>query len=221
MAVGIFKKAAKKTAKKPKKNATPEFKIEEPGENDQSPKAKTQRAQRNAMLNFTKAKKEEKDAKAKLKKAEAGFLDRVVEEHLKTCQRDSKYYSSIKAVVDDDDHKESKLTIKFANKYSKIASENEDELRSVYGDKYYDRFFEEKTEAKLTNKALNDEEFVKTITEAIGEEKFAEYFDVEQFILPKKTYHEARMIDQELAMKHEEAVDADLVRSNKPSVVPG
>lgn len=202
----LFKAAAKKAAPSKSKDASPEF-----VNND---------LRRNIEL-FLNAKKEEKKAKAQIKLAEPQILKAATAERIEVCKKADKYFSSIKATANGDDGKSPlTVTISFSNKYSKITTDCEDDLKKIYGDQY-DSYFKEVTVATLTPIAMSDGDFISKITDAIGAENFARYFNVEQRIDVKKTYHEHRIVDDGLAVKHETAVNAGLVKCNKPSVKAG
>tara|TARA_R100001244_G_scaffold25113_4_gene25653 strand:- start:99985 stop:100587 length:603 start_codon:yes stop_codon:yes gene_type:complete len=195
----LFKKAAKATASV-KKDATPEF----------------QDASLEAAINlFLEGKKMEKTAKAQIKMAEVTLLPRATEARYETCRNEGEYFSSIKACVGD-----LKVTVSFPNKYSKIPTDREDDLRGIFADRY-DALFEEKTIASLSPMAMKDEEFIQTVIDAIGADKFALYFKVEQFIAPKSEYHEARAKDEDLSELHQQAYEAGLINPVKASVKAG
>lgn len=195
----MFKKAAKATSST-KKGAIPEF--QEP-------------ALGKAISLFLDAKQKEKEAKAQIMLSEATLLPRAAELHRTVCQNSSDYFSSVKLCSDD-----SNVTVSFPNKYSKIPSEKEESLREIFS-KDYDKWFTEKTIASLSDVAMADEEFIKTIIEAIGADKFSLYFKVEQFIIPKDGYHEARSKDKSLGALHDAANKAGLVSPVKSSVKAG
>lgn len=202
--MSIFKQVAAKTTKA-KKSDLPEFTV-----SDQSLIKEVKK--------WIIAKSEEKTAKANIERSEALLLNKSVEEHLKTCQNDEKYYASIKAITNEENP--DKIIFTFTNKYSKISTENEAQLKEIYGMEY-NKYFKEKTIASLTDKAIEDSEFVSRITQLIGEENFSKYFKAEVYIEPKDEYHENRMINQSLAEKHQQAIDAGLIKCNKPSLRVG
>lgn len=209
MATNIFKKVAKKNKKKKtsNKSSVPEFEIDD----DELKKAHD---------NWLKGKADSKDAKARISRSEGLLLPIAVEEHQKFCQANEKYVSSVKIVKKEEDSEE-KITCSFTNRYSPIDSDHEDHLREIYGDNDFERYFKERTTVSLTPAAVNDEEFVEKITEFVGQENFDKFFKINIFIEPTKEYHEARMVDPNLAKRHKQAADADLVRCNKPSLKQG
>lgn len=197
----LFKAAAKKAP--PSKDATPEF-----VDND---------LRKNIEL-FLNAKKNEKKAKSQVKLVEVKILKAAEASRREACQTAGRYFSSIKATANSENNDPPlTVTISFSNKYSDIPTDCEGELRDVFGDDY-DKHFHEVTTATLTPIAMNDNDFIATITDAIGAENFAKYFNVKQNIDVKKAYHEIRVLDDALAAKHKIAVEKGLVKCNKPSV---
>ena len=198
--MGIFKKLAKKKTPSKKKNVHPEFADESLGPNIES---------------FYDAKKNEKTAKARSRKAEQLILEKAESRRGEWCSSQGRYESSVKMEAGGQ-----KVTVKFPNRYSKISTDELDALQEIFeGDT--DRYFQEKTTVELTPEALGDEAFVEQIMEALGEEKFGRYFNVEEHLEVSKHYHENRVTDPKLGAKHQEAVDAGLVRPTKPSVTLG
>ena len=200
MAIGAFKKLAKKTSPAKKKSAHPEFEDESLAPNIES---------------FYEAKKNEKSAKAKARKAEQLILERAESRRGDWCSSQGRYESSVKMGAGGQ-----KVTVKFPNRYSKIATDELNSLEEIFGDDT-EQYFKERTTVQLTPEALDDEKFVEQIMEALGEEKFGRYFDVSEHLEVAKHYHENRVTDPKLGAKHQEAVDAGLVRPTKPSVTPG
>jgi hypothetical protein len=193
-------KKAKPASKK--KNATPELQVDGP--------LKAQLGQ------WLDAKKAEKTAKANLKKHETELIDAAAEAREAHCVRVGKYESSFKVT----DGEAARVTVKFPNRYSKISTDDEETMREIYEDDY-DRYFREKTEVKMTQEAVEDEDFIETVMNAIGEDRFEKYFDVSQHVEPTKAYHEERALNKGLAEKHQVAADAGLVSPTKPSLVAG
>lgn len=205
MGLSAFKKVAKKSSSKKKKDEAPEFTVSG--------------VLASAHRKWLDGKAKEKDGKATIKKNEGLLLPKAEEEHLKVCQSQDKYYSSIK-IVRDEDGKERKLTVSFTNKYSEIPTDSEDDLREIYGGSY-DTYFKEQTKVALSDKALNDDSFTDRLVEIVGEEEFEKYFEVKNFIKPTSEYHEHRMRHKDLAKMHQRAVDEGLVKCNKPSIKQG
>jgi hypothetical protein len=194
---------AKKTpASKKKKNTTPELEL-------------VDESLIKRQADWLDAKKREKKAKADLKKAETDLIEAASEARVNHCTREGKYESSHKIV-----YKDSKITVKFPNRYSKIDCENKEDLRDIFEDDY-NRYFKDKTTATLTQAAVDDDEFIETLVGAIGEDKFARYFEVSSHIEVAKSYHENRAINKALAEKHQEAFNSGLVNCTKPSLVAG
>lgn len=200
--MSLLKKMAKKKPSAKKKSQTPELEL---GADDE--------ILRKHHKNWLEAKKNEKTAKAALKKAETDLIEAASKARVDHCTRNGKYESSHK-IVDGD----ASITVKFPNRYSKIDCEAEEDLREIFEEEDYNQYFKEKTTATMTDAAVSDDEFIETVMEAIGEEKFSRYFEVTSHIEVAKSYHENRVLDKKLARKHQEAVDAGLVSCTKPSL---
>lgn len=200
--MSLLKRMAKK-AKAPakKKGAKPLLEAEELHQN---------------IGDFLEAKKQQKTAKANIARAEGAIIEAAAQARIDNCTRTGKYESSQKVGAST-----GTVTVKFPNRYSKIDPADEDALKEVYGEDQFERYFGEQTEVTMTQAAMDDEDFIETMMETLGEEKFGRYFDVSSHIAPKKNYHEARVLDKELAEKHQEAVDQGLVSCTKPSLVAG
>lgn len=204
----LFKQKAQAPVKKPKKDELPEFPL--------NPESSDDKILIDMAANWSDAKKKKTEAESDITKAESLLIDRATQEHLKGCQDNDKYYSSVKAVLPDG----KKYVFSFANRYSKIDPSSEDELKTIYGQDYKN-YFKECTEVVLTETAVNDEKFSEELAKLVGEDKFNKYFSSKTFVLPTDNYHEHRMVNPELAQKHAEAVDAGLVKCNKPSIKEG
>ena len=164
---------------------------------------------------FLDAKKKQKEAKAEISRAEGKIIEAAEKARVEHCTRTGKYESSHKVTAST-----GTVTVKFPNRYSKIPSEDEGNLREIYEDDY-DRYFREKTTATMTEAAMNDEKFIEDMIEQLGEETFERYFEVTSHIEPTKAYHEQRVTNPGLADKHQEAVDQGLVTPTKPGLVAG
>lgn len=198
--MSLLKKMAKDKKVTTKKNDKPELEAEELHKN---------------IADFLDNKKKEKDAKANIARAEAAIISAAEEALTDHCTRTGKPESSYKVSAST-----GTVTVKFPNRYSKIANEDEDALKEIYEDDY-PKYFREKTEATMTQAAMDDEEFIETMIKTLGEEKFERYFEVTSHIEPTKAYHDQRMVDSKLAEKHKEAVAQGLVAPTKPSLVAG
>lgn len=168
------------------------------------------------IKDFLDAKKQAKTAKANIARAEGAIIDAAEKARIDNCTRTGKYESSHKVSAST-----GTVTVKFPNRYSKIDPEDEDSLKEVFGEADYEKYFHEETEVVMTQAAMDDEKFIEEMIETLGEEKFGRYFDVSTHLAPKKNYHEARVLDPQLAEKHQEAVDQGLVSCTKPGLVAG
>ena len=166
------------------------------------------------IKDFLDAKAQAKSAKASVARAEGAIISAAEKARIDGCTRTGKYESSQKVGAST-----GTVTVKFPNRYSKINCTDEDSLKEVYGERDFERYFGEETEVTMTQAAMDDEKFIEDMMETLGEEKFGRYFDVSSHIAPKKSYHEARVLDKELADKHQDAVDQGIVSCSKPSVV--
>jgi len=198
--MNAFKKVAKKT-KKTKKSTMPEI--------------SANNMQRKIICDFIKAKGNKNTAEAIIKKSEGLLMDDVTDKHVDICREDDKFYGSVKLV---DENSGNKMTFTFTNKYSNIPSDEADTLKEHYGNRTFKRFFEEHMVVTLTKTALNDENFCNQLAKKLGND-FEKYFSVKTFYKPKESYHAARVLDKELAEKHETI--SDIVNANKPSIKVG
>ena len=197
--MSLLKKLAKKSPVKTSNSQTkPVLEAEELSQN---------------IARFIKAKKQQKDAKANIIKAEHDIIKAAQTARSNHCTRTGKYESSYKVSAST-----GTVTVKFPNRYSKISSDDEDVLKEIYGSNF-EKFFKEKTEAHMTQAAIDDEAFVETMMNLLGEEKFVRYFEVSSCIEPEKTYHEQRTINEKLAKQHEDAKSQGLVSCSKPSLL--
>jgi hypothetical protein len=192
---------AKKAPAAKKKSSKPELEAENLHQN---------------IADFLDAKKQAKTAKANVARSEGAIIEAAEKARIDGCTRSGKYESSLKVSAST-----GTVTVKFPNRYSKIDSGDEDALKEVYGEADYERYFGEQTDVTMTQAGQDDEKFIEDMIEALGEEKFGRYFDVTSHIAPKKTYHEQRVLDKQLAAKHQDAVDQGLVACTKPSLVAG
>jgi len=194
MGVGnILKKAAKKKTSK-KKSTTPDVDL---------PHLK------DAISKWKEGSKMEKDGKAMRSQAEGVILPEAEEERVKVSMGDGSYHSSIKI--------NGEVTVSTQNRYTKIDTENEDEIREIVGDKY-DQWFKEQTKVSLKPALLNDEEAMGKIIKAVGEENFGNLFDVEQTIVPTEVFHKARSTDADVKKVFEQLHDEGLVKPFKAAV---
>lgn len=199
--MSLLKRMAKKKPAAKKKNAKPETQAEGLHQN---------------IKDFLDAKKQAKTAKTNIARAEGAIIKAAEEARIENCTRTGKYESSHKVSAST-----GTVTVKFPNRYSKIDPDDEESLKEVYGEGNYERYFREQTEVTMTQAAMDDEKFIEEMMEILGEEKFGRYFDVSTHIEPTKAYHEQRVVDKQLAEKHQEAVDQGLVSCTKPSLVAG
>lgn len=199
--MSLLKRMAKKGKSTKKKSAKPQLEAEELHQN---------------IKDFLDAKKQAKTAKANIARAEGAIIEAAEKARVDNCTRTGKYESSHKVSAST-----GMVTVKFPNRYSKIDPDDEDALKEVYGEADYEKYFHEETEVVMTQAAMDDEKFIEDMMETLGEEKFGRYFDVSTHLAPKKNYHEARVLDPQLAEKHQDAVDQGLVSCTKPSLVAG
>ena len=190
----VLAQAAKKTPAKSAKKATPIADL---------PK------HTKAVDAWRKAHADEKDAKARKQSAELEFLSDAEEARIEACRRDGKYHSSVKI--------NGKVTVSVQNKYSPIPSENLAEIEKVMGDAT-ETLFRDNTEISLTAKALADEEILKKLIAAVGQENFQDYFDVKQHVVPTEQFHEGRATNPDIGQKATQLIDEGLVKPYKAAV---
>lgn len=197
----LLKKAANKQPSKKKK--------------DEKPKIETQDI-KSEINDWLGAKKQSKNAIAEMNRIGSTLISRAEQELTKHVRANRKYTSTVKL----DDGEGNTVSVSATNRYSPMSTESEEELREVYGDEY-DKYFAEKTEINLKPEAINNEELLGKLIEAVGEEDFDRFFDVKQSIQTNDRYHEDRIMDPDLADKHQQAVNEGLVSCAKPSVKAG
>jgi hypothetical protein len=188
----LFKKAAK--GPEPKKKAgTPTVTLEGHDE---------------AIQDWMQANADQKDAESRKAAAEMKFMDAAEGLRLSECQRDGKYHSSVKL--------NDKILYGVQNRYSKIASEDQEKLDDVFGDKT-EQFFKPQMEISLTAAALNDEKILQKLIAAVGEDNLKTYFDIEQHISPTETFHESRSTNPEVAIKANKLIESGILKPAKAS----
>lgn len=105
-------------------------------------------------------------------------LQVVVPQREEICKEE--YASSIKVAGST-----SEIMFTWKDAYSKIPLEDEEKLRQIVGADY-SNYFDKKLKIEVREEVGEDK--LKELISAIGAEKFAEYFQVEQWVTPKKRY---------------------------------
>lgn len=162
-----------------------------------------------SINNWAQAHNDKKDAESRMAEAEAKFLKDVEQARVEACRTDGKYHSTVKV--------NGKISASAANRYSEIDTKDFPTIEKVFGDKTKD-FFKERTEITLTEAALNDENIMQKLIEAVGAEKFTTYFDVKQFVKPTETFHEGRALDIEVGAKANVLMEQGIVKPSKIAV---
>jgi hypothetical protein len=190
----ILAKAASGPESKPSKTKTPAISLEN---------------HTKAIEAWIKANADLKDAEAKKLEAESEFLPDAEAARIGECRRDGKFYSSVK--VGD------KIVVSVQNRYAPISPRDHGALEKTYGGKTED-YFKTKTDISLTDAALNDETILQKLIAAIGEDKFTQYFDVKQSIVPTEQFHEARALNAEVGAKASSLIEMGILKAYKPAV---
>jgi hypothetical protein len=200
MGLDAFKKVASAPAAKKSKSTTPVVELEE-----LSDQVKT----------WVEAKKNEKDAKARLSGAGEEIKPVAEEARRKICMDTGNYASSVKIKAGGET-----ITMSTKNAYSKIPTEQAPQLDEIFGEDK-DKFFKEKMTIALTDAAMNDEEIVNKLVEAVGAENLAKYFDIKQFIEPTEALHTQRSTDAKVAAMADRAINEGVLRPYSPSFRKG
>jgi len=156
------------------------------------------------------SKKAVADAEAEMVQAENEILPVAVELRKAELRKTGKYESSIKI--------NRAIQVVFQNKYSKIDPTMIEAFKKAFGDDEADKLVVLKTIISLTEKALNDPSIMETLVKAVGPEKFAEYFKVDQTLVPTERLHEGLALDEDLDKKAQKLVDNGILKPYKPSV---
>ena len=86
------------------------------------------------------------------------------------------------------------LRVSFQHRYTKMALDREEHLRTLFGDDY-ERYFKRTVSLKVKKEVAEDLErldaMVLALAEALGAENFASLFEVEQSLAPTKAYTES------------------------------
>ena len=137
-------------------------------------------------------------------KLEAEVIPVVDAARLELCRKG--YVGSVKFAGSDGLY----VGFSWKDQYSKIDPAHEGELRQATGDGY-DRYFEKGV--KITTKQ-NTPEKLRELIQLVGPDRFAEFFSVEQWLMPTKAYTEEsyRLSDEA------QAALALFVRQYKPTL---
>jgi len=160
-----------------------------------------------ALDAFHEAYDKVKEAEAELSIAQLDLLEKVEPSYLE--QLKTKYVNSVR-VTDGN----TELTVSWKDAYSKIPTEQLDEIKSIVGNKT-DSFFRETNDIKVKPEAATDPDVLEKLINAVGAENFRRWFDVNQSIKPTREFTERRYM--ELDKKTNEAL-APLVKQYAPSI---
>jgi len=94
------------------------------------------------------------------------------------------YTSSVKIPTEDD----SLITLTWKSAYKKIATDKATDIKEVVGENY-DRWFNKVNEITVKD---TSPEFLTKLINLVGKEKFAEFFEVVQTIVPNATFTEEK-----------------------------
>lgn len=161
---------------------------------------------------WIKAHDDKKDAESRLAEAEMKMLPLVEKARIDESMKNKEHVSSVK--VND------KVTMVVQNRYSTINMEQQQKISEVFGNDM-NKYFITKQNVQFTPKAIGDEELIKKLLDMVGHEKFAEYFDVTEELVPTAMLHESRSIDVTVASKATKLIDAGILKPYKPSFKVG
>lgn len=158
---------------------------------------------------WQRAHRDEKNANAQKRQAEAEILPLAEKEWIKRCREDKTFYSSMNI--------NGAVTMTVPNRYSKIDPKHYETLEEIFGDDV-DSFFKEEMEIALTPEALKDEEILRKLIKAVGEEDFARYFSVSQYLTPTEKLHHERALSAEVGEQFDDGKNKGLLKPAKSSI---
>ncbi len=130
-----------------------------------------------AKIREVKAALDSADAEFELRKQE--IIDAVAPLRAELCR--SGYVSSVRVP----DTNGLSVSLTWGHKYTKVGMDKRDAIIGVVGDDFED-LFETKTEIKVKDGAGEDR--LRELIEAVGPERFREFFDVTQVLAPTARY---------------------------------
>jgi len=148
-----------------------------------------------------------KEAEADLSIAQNELLEKVEPAYFD--QLKTKYVNS--ARVTDGGNE---VTVSWKDAYSKIPTEQMEEIKKILGDKT-NAFFKEVNDIKVKPEAATDPDVLEKLINAVGAENFRRWFDVNQAVKPNREFTERRYM--ELDKKTNEALNP-LVKQYAPSI---
>jgi hypothetical protein len=130
-----------------------------------------------AKIREVKAALDSADAEFELRKQE--IIDAVAPLRAELCR--SGYVSSVRIP----DTNGLSVSLTWGHKYTKVGMDKKDAIAGIVGDDFED-LFETKTEIKVKDGAGEDK--LRELIEAVGPERFREFFDVTQVLAPTPRY---------------------------------
>lgn len=103
------------------------------------------------------------------------------------------------------------------NQYSKVAVEEEPELKKIFGDEY-ESLFKKVMSISLTKAALDDKDILKKLILAVGQENLKKYFDISHVLQPTEKFHQGRFVEGEIKDKAEQVISEGKVKPYKPAI---
>ncbi len=155
------------------------------------------------------AKSRKDQAEQDIAEAEAEILPRSEEERIKASQAEGANQSTV--VVN------GKLAISQNKRFRNITAEALAELQKTFGSDS-DRFFRTRTEVKVKESILENEELAAQLTAAIGEENLAKFFDVTETVVASEAFHVERSTNPECSKKAKTCIDQGLITPYKATV---
>lgn len=148
-----------------------------------------------------------KAAKADLELSEEELINAIKPSYVETLK--NRYVNSARLSENDIE-----AIVSWKDAYSKIPTENADEIKGLVGDKFND-YFREVNEIVVKEDVASNEKLLEELITAVGPDTFSKYFDVAQKIVPKKEFTERRY--KEFSAEQNSKLDMH-VRQYKPSV---
>jgi len=148
-----------------------------------------------------------KAAKADLELSEEELLNAIKPHYVESLK--GRYVNSARLSEDNIE-----ATVSWKDAYSKIPTENADEIKGLVGDKFND-YFREVNEIVVKEEVAGNEKLLEELITAVGPDTFSKYFDVDQKLVPTTRFTQERY--RELAPEVNTQLDVN-VRQYKASV---
>jgi hypothetical protein len=173
---------------------------------------------RDSLDMIVKQKAIEKNAESLRKQAEEILRPVCAKMREQLCVDQHKFHASVKVKCEDI----GPVTFVTQQKYSKIPSDKDEEIKKETGNDY-DKYFKLETTITLTEKGMQliDELLPKLakVADEVCKEKdsWSKIFSVEQHIVPTEEFHQDRVLDPKTAGVATKLIDAGLIKPQTPS----